>query len=98
GKGEENARVRVGPREDRLLVVTNHEEVGVTSSQQLDHAILRQIEVLELVYQNVIEAPELCRTDRGIGSQQFLRQRNEIIEVHQLSALANRLVGIHTLP
>src|SRR6185437_2194082 len=48
--------VRAAPSIDRLIVVADHDDIGMLSTQQLDELILSAVGVLILVDENELEA------------------------------------------
>ncbi len=90
----EDPAVRSGPRKDRLLVVTDHEEVATLADQVLHDSVLGEVEILELVHQQVVESTPLVGPDIGALAQEPFGEGNEIVEIHQVSGAQGRLVGL----
>ena len=64
------APVCAAPAIDRLVRVANHEYVPVTRGQMLDQCVLRQVGILELVYQDMHEALGILLAHLGLIFQQ----------------------------
>ncbi len=90
----EDARVRAAPGEDRLLVVAHREDVPVFLHQALEDAVLRGVQVLCLVHQQVVPARGHRLRHRRVIAEQPVGDRDDVVEVHQVLLAQHRQVAV----
>ncbi len=79
------------PAIDGLVLVADHEDIQVVRGQQLDEAVLGDVGILELVDQDVLEAPGVLFADGVVLVQQLDHPQQQVVEVDGV-ALAQKLV------
>ena len=77
-EANQHVRVRAGPCEDRLLVVTDREDIAVRRGEALEQVVLHVVHVLEFIDEHVV--PAVCDP---VG--EWLRLHDEIVEVHHVA-------------
>ncbi len=79
--------VGAAPAVDRLIVVAHDAEILVLGGQRLHELVLRDVGVLELVHQHVIEAAAPVREALGMLREQRQRVQQQVVEVHRIGLL-----------
>ncbi len=69
-KTKDVADFRTTPAIDRLVVVTNHTEVAMPGSEQMDQSILNLVGILKFVDQNVMKSLTILFKDGGMIFEQ----------------------------
>src|ERR1700686_5123229 len=81
------------PGVDRLLVVTNHEDVAMVPSQLADDGVLDRIQVLEFVDQDGVPAsPHFC--SHGRDSEELRCLENEGVEIRDVSLSGHLAIAV----
>ncbi len=83
---------RTPKRVDRLVVIADREHCGVRTGQQPDPAVLQRVGVLELVDQQVREAPTIVLPQRFMSRQQFEAAQQELGKIDHAFAAARLFV------
>ena len=84
--------VGAAERVDRLVVVADREHGGVRPCQRAQPLVLEQVRVLELVDEQVREAPAVVLAKVVALREELVAAQQELGEVHDAFALAHRLV------
>ena len=91
GELGQHADVGAVPAVDRLVGVADDAQVGAVAEPGLEQAELQRVDVLELVDEEVAEAPALGRRrSRGRRSMRLRRTAEQVVEVDQRAARASR--------
>ncbi len=65
-KVEDKVRIRPAPLIDRLVVVAHHHIVAMGRSNQIEHQVLRQVDILKFVHHHaIITLLQLCEDRSG---------------------------------
>ena len=94
GKLAEHARVRTGPGVDRLVVVTDDEQVPVLQREPAHHGVLSGVEILEFVHQQVIPARRHLVGDVVVRLEEIGRVADQVVEVHQVALLEKAAIPV----
>ena len=86
GEAREVAGVGPVPRVDGLVGVADHAEVGAVAEPAGQQLVLRGVDVLELVDEQVPEPPPLGGRELGVGRQRVGAQEEQVVEVDQAPA------------
>ena len=86
----EVAGVGAVPGVDRLVGVADHAQVGAVAPPRLEQAELEGVDVLELVDEQVPEAPALGGAERAVVLQGVGAQDQQVVEVDQAGAWPSR--------
>ena len=78
---------------DRLVVVADREDRVVRPGEQLQPAVLQPVGVLELVDQDVAEAPLVVLAQDLVARQQLVAAQQQLGEIDHAFALALLVVG-----
>jgi hypothetical protein len=84
---------RPAPAVDRLVVVADHEDSAALAREQAHERVLDRVGVLELVHQQMPEALAVVREQAGMVAQQLVRAQQQLGEVDQAGAPADRVIG-----
>ncbi len=90
GEAVEQRGVGPVPRVDGLARVTDDEQVAPVSEPGLEQAPLRGVHVLELVDEDVSDAPPLGRGRGSVVFEQRRAARHEIVEVEHVALASSR--------
>ena len=85
-------RVGAAERVDRLVVVADGEHRSIGAGQRLEPSILQRVRILELVDQQMREAPPIMLADAFVPRQQLVAAQQQLGEIDDAFALAHRLV------
>ena len=92
GQPQQERRIGAVPAVDRLVRVAHHAEVGPSPTPGLEEVELQRVDVLELVDEEVAEAPPLRSGEVGLVVELRGAQLEQVVEVdHATLAL---LVGV----
>ncbi|MEA3219929.1 MAG: hypothetical protein OZX49_01025 [Immundisolibacter sp.] len=81
------------PAVDGLVVVADREQAGVRPGEVAQPGVLQGVGVLELVDQDVPEAPPVVVAQHRLLHPQFVRAQQQFAKVHHAAALAGGLVA-----
>ena len=84
---------RAAPAVDRLIVVSDHEELSAIPREERDPGVLQGVGVLELVDQQMPESLLVLREDLRTLPQHLPGAKQQLREIGQPARLARRLVG-----
>ena len=84
--------LRAAESVDRLVVVAHGEHRGVRTRQHPQPLVLQRVRVLELVDQQVREAPLVVSAQRVVAGEQLVAAQQELREVDRAFALAHLVV------
>ena len=94
GEAGEVGRIGAVPRVDGLVGVPDHAEVGSTVAPRLQQPELQGVDVLELVDEQVAEAPALGRAEPAVVLQGGGAEQQEVVEVDLVLAPLLVLVAL----
>ena len=83
-EAQDHAVIAAAPGVDRLIVVADDRNVAVVGGQQRHEAILRDIDVLILVDQHVLEALLVLAPGIRVAFQQIDRTDDQIVEIERV--------------
>jgi hypothetical protein len=70
-----------------------HEKIDCSSSP-IENRVLRRVQILELVHQQVVPARRDALRDIGVAVEQLRRARDEVVEVQHVAGPQVRDVGL----
>ena len=79
----EEADVGAVPAEDALVRVADHAEVGPVAPPALQQPELGGVDVLELVDEQMAEAPALPGGELAVGLERVRAQQQQVVEVDE---------------
>ncbi|CFN75343.1 Uncharacterised protein [Bordetella pertussis] len=88
------ADVGAAKRIDGLIVVADRENRRPGARQQTQPLVLQRVGVLELIDQDMAEAPLVMLSHRRVARQQLVRAQQQLGEIDHALALALRLVQL----
>jgi hypothetical protein len=80
------------PAINRLVIIADRERHAVTAGKQPQPCVLDRVRILELVYQQMLEATPVMRQQRFVIPQQFMRPQKELGKVDEAATLTDFLV------
>ena len=80
-EAQDHAVVAAAPRVDRLIVVADDRDVAVLLGERRDEAVLRVVDVLVLVDQDVLELRLIARARVFVVVEQLDRAGDQVVEV-----------------
>ena len=83
-EAQDHAVIAAAPRVDRLIVVADDRDVVVLGGEQRDEAVLRDIDVLILVDQHVLEALLVLAPGVRVALEQIDRADDQIVEIERV--------------
>ena len=96
-KAQNVADIRTAEGIDRLRIVADHAEVAMLPRQCQQNLVLRQVRVLILVDEDVVETRRDLRPCLREVTQQHVHIQQDIIEIHHPAAAALLLVDFENL-
>ncbi len=88
GEPGEDLGVGAVPRVDRLVGVADDAQIGPVAEPGVEQALLQGVDVLELVDEQMPEAPALAGGELGVGLEVASAESQQVVEVdHALTAL-----------
>ena len=92
-EAQQVAVIGAAPGVDGLVGVADHEDVAVEGGHMLEQLVLRQVGILELIHQHVLEAPGVPFTHGLVRLEEHGDPEEQVVEIHAVVGQQQLLVA-----